>query len=91
MLKIMLIILNKARLKYIADSCRHLKAFRARKALQLAGMFRVAGEEEDLVVCGEGSDGLDGGGAAGGVHVGEGVVEEEEAGHDEVKAEKLKS
>ena len=43
--------------------------------------FRVAGEEEDLVVFREGSDGLDGGGAAGGVHVGEGVVEEEEAVH----------
>ena len=41
-------------------------------------MIRVAGEEEDLVVFREGSDGLDGGGAAGGVHVGEGVVEEEE-------------
>jgi hypothetical protein len=28
-------------------------------------MMRVAGEEEDLVVFREGSDGLDGGGAAG--------------------------
>jgi hypothetical protein len=36
----------------------------------------MAGEEEDLVVFGEGTDGLDGGGAADGVHVGEGVVEE---------------
>jgi hypothetical protein len=36
-------------------------------------VFRVAGEEEDLVVFREGSDGLDGGGAAAGVHVGEGV------------------
>jgi hypothetical protein len=43
-------------------------------------MIRVAGEEEDLVVFREGSDGLDGGGAAGGVHIGEGVVEEEEVG-----------
>lgn len=44
-------------------------------------MFRVAGEEEGLMVYREGSDGFDGGGAAGGVHVGEGVVEEEEAVH----------
>lgn len=44
-------------------------------------MFRVAGEEEDLVVRRKGSDGLHGGSAAGAVHVGEGVVEEEEAGH----------
>ena len=43
-------------------SFRHMQAFRARKTLQLAGVFRVAGEEEDLVVFREGSDGLDGGG-----------------------------
>ena len=55
-----------------------MQAFRARKTLQLASMFRVAGEEENLVVFREGSDGLDGGGASGGVHVGEGVVEEGE-------------
>jgi hypothetical protein len=33
-----------------------------RKTLQLPGVIGVAGEEEDLVVFGEGSDGLDGGG-----------------------------
>jgi len=50
-----------------------VKTFRARKALKLPGVIGVAGEDEDLVVCSEGSEGLDGGGAAGGVHVGEGV------------------
>jgi hypothetical protein len=40
--------------------------FSSRLALQLPGVIRVAGEEEDLVVLREGSDGLDGGGAAGG-------------------------
>jgi len=55
----------------------HLETFRANVVLQLPGMIRVAGEEEDLVSFREGSDGLDGGGAAGGVHVGEGVVQEE--------------
>jgi hypothetical protein len=59
-------------------SLHHLKVFRARKAFQITRVIRVAGEEEDLVVCGEATDGLDGGGAAGGVHV-------------EVKAEMLKS
>ena len=46
-------------------------------------MSRVAGVEEDPVVFLEGTDGPDGGGAAGAVHGGEGVVEEkeEEAGH----------
>jgi hypothetical protein len=48
-------------------------AFRVDKALQLSGVIRVAGEDEDLVVCGEGSEGLAGCGVAGGVHVGEGV------------------
>jgi hypothetical protein len=33
----------------------------------------VAGEEEVLLVLGEGSDGLNGGDTASGVHVGEGV------------------
>lgn len=55
-------------------SCSHLKVFRRSKTLQFPGVIGVAGEEEDLVVFGEGSDGLDGGCAAGGVHVGEGVV-----------------
>jgi hypothetical protein len=59
-------------------SLRALKAFRADQTLQLACVFRVVGEEEHLVVFREGSDYLDGGGAAVGVHVGEGVVEEEE-------------
>ncbi len=44
-------------------------------------MFRVVGEEDYLVVFREGCDGLDGGGAAGGAHVGKGVVEEEEPVH----------
>ena len=44
-------------------------------------MFRVAGEEENLVVFREGSDGLDGGGAAVDVYFGEGVVQKEEAVH----------
>jgi hypothetical protein len=39
-----------------------VKAFRTGKALQLPGVIGVAGEDEDLVVCGEGSEGLDGGG-----------------------------
>jgi len=41
-----------------------VKGFRARKALQLPGVIRVAGEDENLVICGEGCEGLDGGGAA---------------------------
>jgi hypothetical protein len=57
------------RVQSVSDSCRHLKVFRACEALQLFGVFRVAGEEEDLVVFGEGSDGLDGGAAAGGEEV----------------------
>ena len=69
----MLVFFNKARLKSVSDSCRHLKVFRPNDALQFFGVFRVTGEEENLVVFCEGSDGLDGGGAAGGVHVGEGV------------------
>jgi hypothetical protein len=48
-------------------------AFRVDKALQLSGVIGVAGKDEDLVVCGEGSAGVNGSGAAGGVHVGEGV------------------
>ena len=36
--------------------------FPPRLFLQLPGVIRVAGEEEDLVVFREGSDGLDGGG-----------------------------
>ena len=44
------------------QSFRHLKAFCARKTLQLPGVIRVAGEEENLVVFREGSDGVDGGG-----------------------------
>ena len=43
-------------------SLRHLQGFRACEFLQLPGVIRVAGEEEDLVVFREGSDGLDGGG-----------------------------
>jgi hypothetical protein len=39
-----------------------LKVFRTYLTLQLTGVFRVAGEEEDLVIFREGSDGLDGGG-----------------------------
>ena len=77
----MIVFFNKSRLEYVSDSCRHLKGCCALKTLQLPGVIRVAGEEEDLVVFREGSDGLDGGGAAGAVHVGEGVVEEEEAVH----------
>ena len=52
-------------------SFRHLKAFRTCETLQCASAVRVAGEEEDLVVFREGSEGLDGGSAAGAVHVGE--------------------
>ena len=37
----------------------------SRLTLQLPGVIRMAGEEEELVVFREGSDGLDGGGAAG--------------------------
>ena len=37
----------------------------SRLTLQLPGVIRMAGEEEDLVVFREGSDGLDGGGEAG--------------------------
>ena len=48
-------------------------AFRVDKALQLSGVIRVAGEDEDLVVCGVGSACVAGSGVAGGVHVGEGV------------------
>ena len=55
------------RVQSVSDSCRHLKVFRACEALQLFGMIGVAGEEEDLVIFGEGSDGVDGGAAAGGV------------------------
>jgi hypothetical protein len=44
---------------------RYLKAFSACETLQFPGMIRVAGEEEDLASFCEGSDGLDGGGAAG--------------------------
>ena len=65
MLKIMLVFFNKSRLKYVEDSCRHLEGFCTRLTLQLPGVIRMAGEEEDLVVFREGSDGLDGGGAAG--------------------------
>lgn len=46
-------------------SFRHIKALGSRQALQLPGVIRVAGEEQDLVVLGEAWDGLDGGGAAG--------------------------
>lgn len=69
---------NKSRLKYVEDSCRHLEGFCTRQTLQLFGVIWVAGEEENLVVFGEGSDGLDGGGAAVDFHVGEWLVEEEE-------------
>lgn len=58
------------------QSFRDLQAFRTGQPLQISRVFRVAGEEEDLVFFREGSDGLDGGGAAGVVHVGELVVEE---------------
>lgn len=47
----------------------------------MSAVLGVAGEEEDLVVFRECSDSLDGGGAAGGAHVGEGVVQQEEAVH----------
>jgi hypothetical protein len=53
-------------------SFRHPQAFCSGETLQLTGVIRVAGEEEHLVIFREGSDGLDGGGAAGAVHVGEG-------------------
>ncbi len=43
-------------------SFRHPQAFCFGETLQLTGVIRVAGEEEDLVVFREGSDGLDGGG-----------------------------
>jgi hypothetical protein len=46
----------------VVDSCRQMKTFCASKILQFPGVIRVAGEEEDLVVFREGSDGLDGGG-----------------------------
>jgi hypothetical protein len=42
-----------------------LEAFRVGVVLQLPGVLRVTGEEENLVAFREGSDGLDGGGAAG--------------------------
>ena len=58
----MLDFFNKSRLKYVEDSCRHLEGSCTLKTLQLPGVIRVAGEEEDLVVFREGSDGLDGGG-----------------------------
>jgi hypothetical protein len=50
-----------------------VNAFRFDKTLQLSGVIGVAGKDEDLVVCGEGSEGLAGCGAAGGGDVGEGV------------------
>ena len=60
---------------------RRGNTFRTDKNLELLCVFFVAGQEEDLVFFGKGSDGLDSGGAAGGVHIGEGVVEEEESVH----------
>ena len=42
-------------------------------------MAWVAGEQEHLPLLGEGREGPGGGGAAGGVHVGEGVVQQQEA------------
>ena len=54
-----------------ARSSNHLEISSSRLSLQLLGVIQVTGKEEDLVIFREGSDGLDGGGAAGGVHVGE--------------------
>ena len=59
-----------------------MQIFRACVLLQFTGVFRMAGEEQDLALLSEASDGLNGGGAAGGVHVGEGVVEKEDSRED---------
>jgi hypothetical protein len=46
----------------MGPSFLHIHTSGSYPVLQLPGMIRMAGEEEDLVVFREGSDGLDGGG-----------------------------
>jgi hypothetical protein len=57
----MLVFFNKSRLEFELDSSGHFEGSCTRQALQLPGVIRVAGEGEDLVVCREGSDGVEGG------------------------------